>query len=213
MEMQHEDAGVIRDVSEMVTLTEQMMVDALHRSACWNRMRDNSLPFVGRAAYLEQHWEGLRVLDAAAEKLGLLAMQSDIASMRKQMGEVLDRAHSTAQWRDHHVTMPSMLEFRRHVNELVGSGDAVGLSAQILVRLAAVRACPAPRAQDEVTIPSVTVVRSDEHEELFAEELSAAMLMVLAHGSDVCRAYPEDQSLSSCAITAAAIRQSLSGTA
>lgn len=198
-----------RDVSSLVSINEQTISDALRRSKCWERILDNSLPLVGRAAYLEQHWEGLRVLDNAAEKLGLLDMQASLDALRSELGVALDKVHATAKWRKHHVTMPSMLQFRRHINQLVEQRDSVALSAQIVVRIAAARACPAPGAPGEDALPAVPVVSSDEQEELFAEELSAAVLMVLAHGSDVCRAYPDDASETACGVTAAAIRQAL----
>lgn len=197
------------DVSPLVQITEQTLTNALQRSKCWERMLGNTLPAIGRAAYLEQHWEGLRVLDAATQGLNLVEMQASLDALRSELGVLLDRVHATAQWRKHHVTMPSMLQFRRHINQLVEAGDTVALSAQVVVRIAAARACPAPGAPHEDALPAVRVVTTEVQEELFSEELSAAILMVLAHGSDVCRAYPEETANPACGVTAAAIRQAL----
>lgn len=49
----------------------------------------------------------------------------------------------------------------------------------------------------------------DLAEEVLTEELSAALVLVLAHGSDVCRAYQGIDAASSCSVTAAAIRRAL----
>ncbi|KAB3520872.1 hypothetical protein GC425_06405 [Corynebacterium sp. zg254] len=204
-----QDHRAYLDVAPLVESTRTTITDALQRSQCWQRMIAHQLPFIGRAAYLEQHWEGLRVLGTACDKLGLHAFHAAIAVQQEQLGAALDRAHATARWREHHVTMPSMLQFRRRINELMEQRNTVGIAAQAVVRLVAASACPAPVDRDRVSIPAVTNVFSEEDEELFAEELSAAMLMVMAHGSDVCRAYPDEDISASCATTAAAIRAAL----
>ncbi len=200
-----------RDVQPLVETTTEMVSVALQRSPVWERMANASLPLHGRAAYLEQHWEGLRVLVDALESSGCV---TDLARVLREyahaLGHALDRAHATAQWRQHHVTMPSMLQFRRRVAELVESRNAVGIAAHAVVRLAAAHACPSHGTAAELKIPEVTVVASEEDEEAFSEELSNATLMVLAHGSDVCRSYPENHDRdASCALTAAKIRRAL----
>ncbi|HIW95575.1 MAG TPA: hypothetical protein H9867_03695 [Candidatus Corynebacterium gallistercoris] len=199
-----------RDVDPMVDSTVAMTAEALQRSAVWQRMVDSSLPLMGRAAYLEQHWEGLRVLVQALETAGWAPeLRAEMAEKVEALGGALDKAHATARWRDHHVTMPSMLQFRRRVNEMVESRDSVALDAHAIVRLAAVAACPIAGEPTAVSFPPVRSVHTEDQEEYFAEELSAAMLMVLAHGSDVCRSYPRQQRSTSCAVTAAAIRRAL----
>lgn len=204
-----------RDVTPMVDSTCTMITEALHRSSLWLRMVDGSLPFAGRAAYLEQHWEGLKVLSAALDTAAIsqtvtgAAMQEMLVETRDSLGVALDRSHSTPRWQEHHVTMPSMLQYRRRIAELRELGATVELLAHAVVRLAAVRVCPMPGTVSSRPLPEVTAVFGDEAEELFAEELSAAMLMVLAHGSDVCRAYSDYRQAATCAVTAAAIRSSL----
>lgn len=203
-------AGEYRDVTPMVESTVAMTTDALQRSAVWERMLDASLPFMGRAAYLEQHWEGLRVLVHALETTGVAVdLRAQIQEKVEALGGALDKSHATARWREHHVTMPSMLQFRRRVNEMVETRDEVSLVAHAVVRLAAVSACPIAGQPTAVDFPPLHNVTTEEQEEYFAEELSAAMLMVLAHGSDVCRSYPRQQRSTSCAVTAAAIRRAL----
>ncbi|AHI04264.1 hypothetical protein [Corynebacterium falsenii] len=203
-------AGAHRCVQPMIDASVTMVGDALRRSTVWARMIDGSLPFMGRAAYLEQHWEGLRVLRNSLESTGLCAqLRPALTDTVERLGGALDRSHTTATWREHHVTMPAMLEFRRRVNEMTEARDAVGLAAHAVVRLAAVKSCPMPGEPTHIAIPPVTCVRTDEDEEYFAEELSAATLLVLAHGSDVCRSYHNSMRSSSCAVTAAAIRQAL----
>ncbi|MBC2681178.1 hypothetical protein [Corynebacterium anserum] len=201
------------DVASMVIATAHNVREMLQRSSVWGRMNDGTLPFAGRASYLEQHWEGLRVLLAALDKFDGVA---DVVELREQlrrtvekMGDALDRSHSTARWRDHHVTMPSMLQFRRQVADMDERGDLVALVAHSVVRLAAVGACPVPSKAGEMSIPAVTIVRDEEQEEHFAEELSAALVLMMAHGSDVVRAYQGQKRASSCAVTAAMIRNAL----
>lgn len=200
-----------RDVQPMVESTTDMVAAALQRSPVWERMRTASLPLHARAAYLEQHWEGLKVLNDALETAGCATqLACALRDYADALGTALDRAHATAKWREYHVTMPSMLEFRRRVAQLVEARNAVGIAAHAVVRLAAAGACPMHGHPRISPCPAVTVVATEEDEEAFAEELSAATLMVLAHGSDVCRSYPVDHDRdASCALTAAKIRNAL----
>ena len=46
------------DVAPLVIQAAGNVRSTLHRSPLWKRMEDGSLPFAGRASYLEQHWEG-----------------------------------------------------------------------------------------------------------------------------------------------------------
>lgn len=211
MQVPHSTAHC-RDVQTLVTTAIEMTAAALKRSPVWGRMHNHSLPLHARAAYLEQHWEGLKVLLDALEASGCTTdLADELRSYVEALGTALDRAHATAQWRQHHVTMPSMLEFRRRVNQLVESRNAVGLAAHAVVRLAAAEACPNHHPGVVFTPPMITVVASEEDEETFSEELSAATLMVLAHGSDVCRSYPEDHNRdAACALTVDKIRRALS---
>lgn len=202
------------DVAPLVVSTAENLREMIRRSPLWQRMDDGSLTFNGRAAYLEQHWEGLRALLAAADTLDapeLAELRGVLRANVERMGDALDRSHASSKWRKHHVTMPSMLEFRRRLSEIVDGRNIVALVAHATVRLAAIGACPVPAGQDSFSIPTVTVVGSDEDEELFAEELSVGMIMVMSHGADVCRAYQDQRSASSCAVTAAMIRQALRG--
>lgn len=200
------------DVAPLVIQAAGNVRSTLHRSPLWKRMEDGSLPFAGRASYLEQHWEGLRVLRNGLDELDggveLARMREVLAETVQNMGEALDKSHATARWREHHVTMPSMLQFRRRVNEMQEAGDVVSLIAHSAIRLAAVGACPVASASG-LSIPAITVVCDEEQEELFAEELSAALILLLAHGSDVCRAYQGQEQERTCATTAAMIRNSL----
>ena len=201
-----------RDVQPLVTMATEMTAAALQRSPVWERMHTHSLPLHARAAYLEQHWEGLKVLLDALETSGCTTeLAHELRVYVDALGSALDRAHATAKWRSHHVTMPSMLEFRRRVNQLVEAKNAVGLAAHAIVRLAAAEACPNHHPGVTFKPPTITVVASEEDEETFSEELSAATFMVLAHGSDVCRSYPEDHNRdSACALTVDKIRRALS---
>lgn len=203
------------DVAPLVIETAGTVREVLHRSPLWERITDGSMPFAGRASYLEQHWEGLRVLLGAVEQLeartnGVAEMRDTLRETTDKMGGALDRSHATARWREHHVTMPSMLQFRRRVTEITEADDVVSLFAHCAVRLAAVGACPVPSTTG-ASIPRITVVRTEEQEELFAEELSAALIGLLAHGSDVCRAYQGQERARTCATTAAMIRNALRG--
>lgn len=201
------------DVAPMVIATAHNVREMLQRSPVWERMNDGTLPFAGRASYLEQHWEGLRVLLSTLDKFegnsDIVELKEELRRTVEKMGEALDRSHSTARWRDHHVTMPSMLQFRRQVAEMAERGDVVALVAHSVVRLAAVGACPVPSKAGVMSIPTVTIVRDEEQEELFAEELSAALVLMMAHGSDVVRAYQGQKRASTCAVTAAMIRNAL----
>lgn len=207
-----QDSTSYRDMTPMVIEVAQNVQDTLRRSPIWERMTDGSLPFAGRASYLEQHWEGLRALLAAVEAVdhpGLAEMREQIKLTTEKMGEALDRSHATARWREHHVTMPSMLECRRRIAEMQEAGNVISLAAHCVVRLAAVGACPVTGSHGGISIPPITVVYTDEQEELFAEELSAALIMLLSHGADVCRAYQGQKRAQTCAVTAAMIRSAL----
>ncbi|RAV34554.1 hypothetical protein CHEID_03825 [Corynebacterium heidelbergense] len=206
-------AAKARDVSPIVDATNSAIREALARSVIWRRMTDGTLSFAGRAAFLEQHWEGLRVLRTGLEGLGGSGdtVTAALARNAELLGSALDSAHATARWRDHHVTMPAMLQFRRRVNEMAAGKDAIGLHAHAVVRLAAVAACPVAHEMAQIDPRrDITCVLSTEDEEHFAEEISNATLLVLAQGADVCRAYQGVNRASSCAITAAAIRRALS---
>ncbi len=198
-------------------------LNCVRRSTVFRRMGDGTLPFAGRAAYLEQHWEGLRILHSALSTAGLPADAVDAVSRAslcsalsgaiEQFSGALDRAHATARWRDRHVTMPSMLQFRRHIAELQDSGDVIGLVAHTYLRLLVSRACPAPgvagREPEELQSAVAAVVRDEESLELLSEELSVALLLLMQHGADVCRGYQERDADSSCAVTVSTIRRAL----
>ncbi|MGO1949222.1 MAG: hypothetical protein ACTH1D_06280 [Mycobacteriaceae bacterium] len=218
-------AGTPVDAAEVVDLLDaagDSAVDCIRRSTVFRRMSDGTLPFAGRAAYLEQHWEGLRVLRnalaapgmASASSAGALApLRTALAAATEQFAGALDKAHATARWRDRHVTMPSMLQFRRHIVALQDEGDVLGLVGQTYLRLLAAGACPTPAAdmgEDRAVHEAITALVSDEEGlELLSEELSAALLILMQHGSDVCRGYQERDADSSCAVTAATIRSAL----
>lgn len=202
-----------RDVAPAITSIATTVRETLHRSPIWARIQDGSLPFAGSASYLEQHHEGLRVLYNSLEGCegypGIAELRETLRTTSESMGDALDRSHATARWREHHVTMPSMLEFRRRVADMREHADVVSIAAHSVIRLAAVGACPVPHAQGRVHIPTITVVCNEEQEELFAEELSAALILLLSHGSDVCRAYQGQQRDKTCAVTVAMIRSAL----
>lgn len=240
-------APQVVDTYPLLAATKEMLATALHRAPVLQRMEEGTLVFAGRAAYLEQHWSGLKILVSALGQYvsshpgdatpALAQLRNTLGNHAYHLGTALDRAHATPRWREHHVTMPSMLQFRRRINELVASGDVVGLIAHAAVRLAAARACPFHINDDvdlvgaagagagadgdvKLTGSSATdidrsrnaaerFVTSDELAEYFAEELSAATIMVLAHGSDVCRSYPVEDDSMTCALTVAAIRRAL----
>ena len=201
-------------------------LDCVRRSTVFRRMGDGTLPFAGRAAYLEQHWEGLRILRSALSEMSaasatsapvpVVTLCSALSAATDQFSRALDRAHATARWRDRHVTMPSMLQFRRHIGELQGDGDGgnvVALVAHAYLRLYVCRACPEPGVtgrdprmlQDAV----LAVVRDEEALEQLSEELSVALLLMMQHGADVCRGYPERDADSGCAVTVSTIRRAL----
>ena len=96
---------------------------------------------VDEAAEVEQHWEGLRLLRDALDGRSAV-LQTALVSATKRFARTLDRAHATARWRDRHVTMPSMLQFRRHTTELLDEGDRLALAAQAYLRLLVGGECP-----------------------------------------------------------------------
>lgn len=245
---EQDDTAVTGDVAALVETAGASAVDCVRRSAVFQRMADGTLPFAGRAAYLEQHWEGLRILHNALSApaapsapslqvdAALLApVRSALRTAADRFAVSLDRAHATARWRDRHVTMPSMLQFRRHIAEHEAAGDILGLVAQAHLRLVVAGVCPSPGDSDSATLPADDVtgvlcdlvvaasadtagssgsvdsvgVRAEEQQELLSEELSAALLMLMQHGSDVCRAYQERDADSSCAVTVSTIRRAL----
>ena len=53
------------------------------------------------------------------------------------------------------------------------------------------------------------MVSGEEDLERLSEELSAGLLMVMQHGSDVCRAYQGAVTDESCAVTVSTIRHAL----
>lgn len=211
------------EVTELLDATGASVLDCIRRSAVFRRMSDGTLPFAGRAAYLEQHWEGLRILRSAlsvtgqpgqpADVAALAPLRTALASATEQFSLALDRAHATARWRDCHVTMPSILQFRRHITELQDSGDVLGLVAHAYLRLLVAEACPAPSVADGGPRPLQegvgTFVADEEALEQLSEELSVALLLVMQHGSDVCRGYHERDADSSCAVTVSTIRSAL----
>lgn len=211
-------------VSALLDAAGDSALNCVRRSTVFRRMGDGTLPFAGRAAYLEQHWEGLRILRSAlaspgavpgpaVDAVSLASLCSGLSGATDQFSGALDRAHATARWRDRHVTMPSMLQFRRHIAELQDNGDVIGLVAHAYLRLLVSRACPAPgvagREPQELQSAVAAVVRDEEALELLSEELSVALLLLMQHGADVCRAYHERDADSSCAVTVSTIRRAL----
>ncbi|MEL4162493.1 hypothetical protein [Corynebacterium bovis] len=199
---------------------DRSIVDCLHRSSVWSRMADGTLPGAGRAGYLEQHWEGMRVLSSVAARFPGVdpVFRRALREATTWLGRALDNAHASPRWRDHHVTMPSMLQFRRRVVEMADEQDALAFAAHAYARCAAAAVSPFPLGD----MPTAATLRSalasmalrghadgDLAEEVLTEELSAALVLVLAHGSDVCRAYQGIDAASSCSVTAAAIRRAL----
>lgn len=212
------------EVAGLLDVAGDSALDCVRRSTVFRRMGDGTLPFAGRAAYLEQHWEGLRILRSAlsaqanpapssVDPVALASMCSALSAATEQFSGALDRAHATARWRDRHVTMPSMLNFRRHIGELQDGGDVVALLAHAYLRLLVCRACPEPgvTARDPEVLQDavVAVVRDGESLERLSEELSVALLLMMQHGADVCRGYPERDADSGCAVTVATIRRAL----
>jgi hypothetical protein len=211
------------EVVDVLDVASDSAVDCIRRSPVFCRMSDGTLPFAGRAAYLEQHWEGLRVLRQALATPGLLGpyagqltpLRTVLATASEQFAGALDRAHATARWRDRHVTMPSMLQFRRRATELQDAGDALGLAAQAYLRLVVASACPVglSRAEmpemDAVKDAMSSLVSDEEQLETLSEELSASLLLLMQHGSDVCRGYQERTVDDSCSVTVATIRRAL----
>lgn len=215
------DAVHASEVADLLDAAGDSALDCVGRSSVFSRMSDGTLPFAGRAAYLEQHWEGLRILRAAlgtpgltVDPLALAPMRTALAAVTDSFAVALDRAHATARWRDRHVTMPSMLQFRRHIGELQDAGDTLGLVAHTYLRLTLARACPGPAVDESADPASLqgvfdSLVVDEESLELLSEELSAALLLLMQHGSDVCRGYHERDADSSCALTVSTIRRAL----
>lgn len=199
---------------EVVDAVAVAAVNCIDRSAVVSRLSTGSLPFAGRIAWLEQHWEGLRILrDCAAVPA---VVRRDMITATHSLSATLDRAHAGARWRDRHVTMPSMLAFRRHVAGLRDSDDVIGLTAQSYIRLlcagigvGTANAESLSRHNGELRCLLCSLVKDEEDLERLSEELSAGLLIFMQHGSDVCRAYQEALPDESCAVTAATIRSSL----
>lgn len=213
------DRGTAEHARKLLEATGASAIDCLRRSAVFSRMADGTLPFVGRAAYLEQHWEGLRVLRQALAATGgagevpvLAPVRAALASTADQLAVTLDRAHATARWRDCHVTMPSMLQFRRHVSELQDSDDRLGLVAHTCLRLLLAEVCPASVTGNglrPLTEALGVFITDEEDLERLSEEFSVALLLIMQHGSDVCRGYPEQDAERTCAGTVSTIRRAL----
>jgi hypothetical protein len=210
-----------RETAETVTAASVAAVDCLRRSTVMRRMADGSLPFAGRAAFLEQHWEGLRVLrtalgDPVCAGAPTVGLRRELAEVTENFAVALDRAHATARWRDRHVTVPSTLEFRRHVAELLAAGDTAGLVAHALLRLHCAAVCLRPAAADTAAAPTDglrdtagALVHDEEGLERLSEEFSAALMLVLQHGSDICRGYQDRTADAECMVTVSMIRSAL----
>ncbi|WP_291474301.1 hypothetical protein [Corynebacterium sp.] len=205
---------VVASAAELVDTVTGAVTECLGRSAVVRRLSEGSLPFAGRVAWLEQHWEGLRILgDCALLPAGV---RTELTATTGSLNRALDRAHASARWRDRHVTMPSMFTFRRHVTDLRDNGDLLGLTAQAYVRLlaagvgsgltSAVDGVGSGEGLNRLLCPMVS---GDEDLERLSEELSAGLLMVMQHGSDVCRAYQGAVTDASCAVTVSTIRHAL----
>ncbi|MDN6438080.1 hypothetical protein [Corynebacterium nuruki] len=211
-----------RETTATVAAASAAAVDCLRRSTVIRRMADGSLPFAGRAAYLEQHWEGLRVLrtalaDPACTGAPTAGLRRILAVVTERFATTLDRAHATARWRDRHVTVPSTLEFRRHVAELLAAGDTAALVAHVLLRLDCAAVCLRPATAD-TTVDAPTdglrdiagaLVHDEEGLERLSEEFSAALMLVLQHGSDICRGYQDRNPDAECMVTVSMIRGAL----
>ncbi|MDN5722134.1 MAG: hypothetical protein L0J74_00795 [Corynebacterium sp.] len=208
-----QDPRIVDEAAEVLDVAAASAVDCLRRSTVFLRMADGTLPFAGRAAYLEQHWEGLRLLRDALDGRSAV-LQTALVSATKRFARTLDRAHATARWRDRHVTMPSMLQFRRHTTELLDEGDRLALAAQAYLRLLVGGECPTnggPGIIDRQSLAAAVTALVDDEEQLerLSEELSAAVLLLMQHGSDVCRGYPQRDSEDSCTVTVSTIRRAL----
>lgn len=211
-------SDAVAAAAELVDAVTEAVVDCLGRSVVVRRMSGGSLPFAGRVAWLEQHWEGLRILRDCA--LVPTVARTELVAATGRFNLALDRAHASARWRDRHVTMPSMLTFRRHIAALRDDGDLLGLTAQSHVRLLAAgigSGIGSGRSVADGETRTVTglrdhlcsMVSGEEDLERLSEELSAGLLMVMQHGSDVCRAYQGAETDESCAVTVATIRHAL----
>lgn len=208
-----------RETAETVAAASTSAVDCLRRSTVMQRMSDGSLPFVGRAAYLEQHWEGLRVLRTALAdprcSVGATAgLRRVLAEVTDRFATTLDRAHATARWRDRHVTVPSTLEFRRHIAGLQNAGDIAALVAHAVLRLDCAAVCLRPSAGGGTATAAVgdvlaDLVHDEEDLERLAEEFSAALMLVLQHGSEICRGYQGRTADAECMVTVSMIRGAL----
>lgn len=198
-------SDVVAAAAELVDAVTGAVADCLSRSAVVRRLSEGSLPFAGRVAWLEQHWEGLRILgDCALVPAGV---RTELVAMTRSLNQALDRAHATARWRDRHVTMPSMFTFRLHVADLRDNGDLLGLTAQAYLRLLVAGDGTGPGGGLYNQLCSM--VSGEEDLERLSEELSAGLLMVMQHGSDVCRAYQGAVTDESCAVTVSTIRHAL----
>lgn len=198
-------SDVVAAAAELVDAVTGAVTDCLSRSAVVRRLSEGSLPFAGRVAWLEQHWEGLRILgDCALVPAGV---RTELVAMTGSLNQALDRAHATARWRDRHVTMPSMFTFRRHVADLRDNGDLLGMTAQAYLRLLVAGDGTGPGGGLYNQLCSM--VSGEEDLERLSEELSAGLLMVMQHGSDVCRAYQGAVTDESCAVTVSTIRHAL----
>lgn len=200
---------------ELVDTVSVAAVDCVRRSAVVRRLADGTLPFAGRVAWLEQHWEGLRILRDCP--LVPAAVRHDLVATTDRLSTALDRAHAGARWRDRHVTLPSMFAFRRHVTALKDAGDLTGLTAQVHLRLVCAGVGSGISGVDGPALPTTTALRDrlcalvtgEEDLERLSEEFSAGLLMVLQHGSDVCRTYRDTAPDETCAVTVATIRSAL----
>lgn len=213
-----QSSEMIAAATEIVDAVTVAAADCIGRSAVVCRLSEGSLPFSGRIAWLEQHWEGLRILHDYSAGPGAFpaAVRHELTTDTQNLSSVLDRAHASARWRDRHVTMPSMLAFRRHVAGLRDSGDVLGMVAQAYIRVLCTRIASGIAQSDDLS-PHYhelreflfSLVNSDEDVERLSEELSAGLWIFMQHGSDVCRTYHEARMDESCAVTAATIRNTL----
>lgn len=209
-----QDLAVVAAAAELVDTVSAAAVDCLRRSAVVHRLSDGSLPFAGRVAWLEQHWEGLRILrDCPSVPV---PVRRELVATTGSLSTALDRAHAGARWRDRHVTTPSMFRFRRHITGLKDAGDLRGLSAQAYLRLLCAGIGSGIAGADDPARPAAvlrdhlcSLVTGEEDLEQLSEEFSAGLLMVLQHGSDVCRTYQDAEPDATCAVTVATIRRAL----